>query len=73
MHNTPLSFREVKRKLEKLGFNIVSQKGSHIKFAKRIDNDTITTIVPNHKEIPVGTLKSIIKQAFLGDQDFYSA
>jgi predicted RNA binding protein YcfA (HicA-like mRNA interferase family) len=29
----PLSYREIKRKLEAAGFEIVSQKGSHVKFA----------------------------------------
>ena len=29
-----LSYREIKRKLETAGFEVVSQKGSHVKFAK---------------------------------------
>ena len=30
----PLPFREVRRTLEAVGFELVSQKGSHVKFAK---------------------------------------
>ena len=71
MHNTPLPYRDVKRKLEKSGFTIVSQKGSHIKFAKITEFGTITTIVPNHREISIGTLKSILKQAFIDEEEFY--
>jgi predicted RNA binding protein YcfA (HicA-like mRNA interferase family) len=42
----PLSYRQVKRKLEKAGFQIVSQKGSHVKFAKEIFEGMLTTIAP---------------------------
>jgi predicted RNA binding protein YcfA (HicA-like mRNA interferase family) len=66
----PLPFREVKRRLEKLGFNIVSQKGSHIKFTKFVEGGTITAVVPKHREVSPGTLKSIIKQAMLTDEEF---
>ncbi len=72
MHNFPLTFREVKRRLEYFGFEIVSQKGSHIKFAKITKESTITAIVPHHKEITVGTIKSILKQAFIDEEEFYS-
>ena len=51
----PLPFREAKRKLEKNGFQEVSQKGSHVKFIKESTNEIRTTIVPHHKEIALGT------------------
>lgn len=41
----PLPFREVKRKLEAAGFEKVSQKGSHVKFAKVTDEGTSTTVL----------------------------
>jgi predicted RNA binding protein YcfA (HicA-like mRNA interferase family) len=69
----PLPFKEVKRKLEKLGFNVVSQKGSHIKFAKFVQVGTITAVVPKHREVSSGTLKSIIKQAMLSNEEFINA
>jgi predicted RNA binding protein YcfA (HicA-like mRNA interferase family) len=47
----PLSYREIKRKLEMAGFEIVSQKGSHVKFAKDTSEGKRTTIVPKYKEI----------------------
>ncbi len=65
-----LSYREVKRKLESLGFRQVSQKGSHVKFLwDRIDHKK-TVIVPEHKEIAIGTLRSIIRQAGISAEEF---
>jgi len=59
----PLSFREIKRRLESAGFVEVSQKGSHVKFARTLDQRTDTAIVPRKHEAPVGTLRSILNQA----------
>ncbi|MEP7366390.1 MAG: type II toxin-antitoxin system HicA family toxin [Acidobacteriota bacterium] len=61
----PLPFREVKRRLEAAGFIETSQKGSHVKFARRVNDVVDTAIVPKKSEIPVGTLRSILHQAHL--------
>ena len=66
----PLPFREVKRKLEASGFAEVSQRGSHVKFARQTNEGLITAIVPNHKEVAVGTLRSILRQAQLMADEF---
>lgn len=60
---SPKNAKEVVKFLEKSGFEKVSQEGSHIKMVKEI----YTTIIPNHgkKEIAIGTLRSIMKQAGL--------
>jgi len=65
-----LSHREVARKLKKAGFKEVSQKGSHVKFAKETEFGRRTAIVPRHKEIALGTLKSILRQAGLSEREF---
>ena len=67
-----LPFREVKRKLEKNGFQEVSQKGSHVKFIKESANEIRTTIVPHHKEIALGTMRSILRQAGITIEEFES-
>ena len=67
-----LPFREVKRKLENNGFREVSQKGSHVKFIKESDNEIRTIIVPHHKEIALGTLRSILRQAGITVEEFES-
>ena len=51
------------------GFIQVSQRGSHLKFRK----ENRTVIVPSpKKEIPSGTLRSIIRQSGLTPGDFNS-
>lgn len=67
-----LSYREVKRKLEAAGFEIVTQKGSHVKFIRRDTDGIRTAIVPAHREVAVGTLRSILRQAGITPEDFMS-
>ncbi len=58
-----LSSREVVRLLAEYGFVFVSQRGSHQKFR---NSSARTFIVPaDRREIPVGTIISIIKQSGL--------
>jgi predicted RNA binding protein YcfA (HicA-like mRNA interferase family) len=66
----PLPFREVKQKLEAAGFIEVRQTGSHTKFAKTSEAGTRTAIVPKHREIAAGTLRSILRQAGISAEDF---
>ncbi len=66
----PQPFREVKRRLEAAGFAEITQKGSHVKFVRRIGETVDTAIVPRKKEIPVGTLRSILSQAHIDPDDW---
>ncbi|HZO88436.1 MAG TPA: type II toxin-antitoxin system HicA family toxin [Chthonomonadaceae bacterium] len=59
----PLPYREVGRKLLAAGFAEVSQEGSHVKFARQAEEGLRTAIVPHHRELAVGTLRSILRQA----------
>jgi len=65
-----LSGEEVCRILEKNDFIKVRQKGNHFIMQKKTINTTITVPVPNHKEIKIGTLQSIIRQSKLSRNDF---
>ncbi len=56
--------------LKKLGFEIVSQKGSHIKLKGLRHGRILTVIVPNHKILAKGTFLSILKQAELSFFEF---
>ena len=49
----PQPFREVKRRLEAVGFVEAGQKGSHVKFVRRLGETVDTAIVPKKPEIPV--------------------
>jgi len=67
-----LSGKEVCQILSKHGFQNIRQRGSHIIMQKKTDTSTITVPVPNHKEIRLGTLKSIIRQSQLSPKEFES-
>lgn len=66
----PLPYREVKRKLEAASFTEVSQKGSHVKFVRDTDEGIRTATVPRHREVALGTLRSILRQAGLSADEF---
>jgi len=58
----PEPFREIKRRLQRAGFVETSQRGSHVKFVRRQGDVIDTVVVPNKREIPVGTLHSILNR-----------
>lgn len=57
------SARVIINALQRANFQIISQRGSHIKLYKREAEKGFAVIVPNHKEIAIGTFGSILKQA----------
>jgi predicted RNA binding protein YcfA (HicA-like mRNA interferase family) len=63
-----VSGSECIKALEKVGFEIVRQRGSHVILAR--ENPKNTVIVPNHKELDRGTLRAIIRQAELTVDEF---
>ncbi len=65
------SSEQIIQALQRKGFLYVSQRGSHVKFRKKISQHTRTVIVPaGRKEIPMGTFKSILRQSGLQEKDF---
>lgn len=67
-----VSGKDVVKALQKHGFSIVSQRGSHIKLKKTVDSSlSYTVIVPDHKIIKKGTLRSgILKPINLTVEEF---
>ena len=64
-----LSYLEVIKALNKIGYNIDHQTGSHI--ILRQDTEPYRRLtIPNHKEISKGTINSIIRQAGLTRDEF---
>jgi len=55
------------RALAKVGFSEVSQRGSHLKLR---DSTGKTVIIPMHRELARGTLRSILRQADLSVEAF---
>jgi predicted RNA binding protein YcfA (HicA-like mRNA interferase family) len=67
-----LSGKEVCAILRKSGFEEVRRRGSHIVMQKKLSQGTITVPVPDHAEIRIGTLQSIIRQSSLPRSEFES-
>ncbi len=67
-----LSGKEVCAILAKYGFLEVRRRGSHIVMQMKLSKGTITVPVPNHNEIRIGTLQSIIRQSKLPRSEFES-
>ena len=62
-----LSSQKIIKVLLNNGFIFISQRGSHQKYR----NEDKTVIVPaQRKEIPIGTLRSIIRQSGLNSDKF---
>ena len=60
-----LSYRKVINALQRAGFIVIRQKGSHIRMQKRIGNDVIKITIPAHNPIKRSTLSHIIKNSDL--------
>lgn len=65
-----LSGQKVIHALSKLGFMAVRQSGSHVILKKESASGSIGCVVPLHKELAVGTLRGILRQARLNPQVF---
>lgn len=66
-----ISGKELLRVLSKAGFRIDSQRGSHVKVKKRLSDRVLVTTVPLHRELDVGTLNGILKQAEISREAFF--
>ena len=67
-----LSGKQVCSILSQHGFVEVRQRGSHIVMQKHLPETTITVPVPNHPELRIGTLQSIIRQSGVSKSEFES-
>ena len=65
---SPISARECIRALQRVGFVIDRQAGSHITLIRSDPPGRIT--VPNHKELKIGMLRGIIRDAGLTVDEF---
>jgi predicted RNA binding protein YcfA (HicA-like mRNA interferase family) len=64
-----VSGAEVVRALGRLGFVVARQRGSHIVMRRGSSG----CVVPNHRELKVGTLAGVLKQAGVSAEDFMNA
>ena len=56
------------RALQKIGFSVRRQHGSHI--ILRRNDPFAQTVVPNHRQIDRGTLRAILRQTNLSVDEF---
>lgn len=65
-----ISSREAIQALDRLGFKQVRQTGSHVVMKKTTKEGEIGCVVPVHRELKIGTLSGILKQAQVTVEDF---
>lgn len=56
-----ISGKDLIKILEKVGFEKIRQKGSHIILKKKTEKGFIGCVVPLHKELAIGTILGILK------------
>ena len=65
-----LNFPEILAALQRDGWIVVRQKGSHIRLQKRLERETLKVTVPAHRPVKRSTLSHILKDARLTVERF---
>jgi predicted RNA binding protein YcfA (HicA-like mRNA interferase family) len=63
------SARLIVAALERMGFVVVRRSGSHMVLRK----ESAGCVLPDHREVAVGTLRSALRQAEVSPEDFLKA
>ena len=58
-----LSYKKIVVALNRNGWIVVRQRGSHIRLEKKLSDETLKITVPAHKPVKRSTLAKILKQA----------
>jgi len=61
-----LPYAQIVRALQRDGWTLVRQRGSHLRLQKRIGEELLKITVPAHRPVKRSTLSHILKQARLG-------
>jgi predicted RNA binding protein YcfA (HicA-like mRNA interferase family) len=67
-----LPYDQVVRALQRDGWIVVRQRGSHIRLQKHTTTETLKLTVPAHRPIKRTTLSHVLKQARLTIEEFNS-
>jgi len=62
--------QEAIRALQRLGFEKVRQRGSHIILKKETSEGAVGCVIPLHRELKIGTLRGILRQAKVTPEEF---
>jgi predicted RNA binding protein YcfA (HicA-like mRNA interferase family) len=68
-----ISGEELIHVLRKFGYEVVRQKGSHVRLRNESQPQRLPVTVPLHKEIAPGTLKSILGDASISVEELLAA
>ena len=66
----PISGKKAIKILQDNGFVVTRQRGSHVVLTNNMGNSKLITVVPLHKELKKGTIRSIAKLAGLDTSKF---
>ena len=66
----PVSGEETISALKRPGFSQIRQRGSHVVLQKRLPDRNVGCVVPLHKELAIGTLRGILRQAEVTSEEF---
>jgi predicted RNA binding protein YcfA (HicA-like mRNA interferase family) len=58
-----LPYHEIVRALQRDGWTVVRQRGSHIRMQKHVGAELLKITVPAHRPVKSSTLAQILKQA----------
>lgn len=70
MNLPALSGKEIIRRFEKLGYEVVRQKGSHVRMMHESDSTKKPITVPLHPSVGRGLLRKILRQAEVSVGEF---
>ncbi|HLI87693.1 MAG TPA: type II toxin-antitoxin system HicA family toxin [Ktedonobacteraceae bacterium] len=65
-----LSYIKIVKALQRAGWTVVRQRGSHIRLQKHVDDELLKITVPVHRPVKASTLAHILKQARLDVEEF---
>ncbi|HXX23631.1 MAG TPA: type II toxin-antitoxin system HicA family toxin [Terriglobia bacterium] len=65
-----LPYDRVVRALQRVGWTVVRQRGSHLRLQRRVGEELLKITVPAHRPIKRSTLAHILKQAQLDPESF---
>ena len=65
-----LSGERIVKTLERIGFVQARQRGSHVVMKKILPEGAIGCVVPMHREVAVGTLHALLRQAKISLDEF---
>ena len=60
---------DIIKALQNLGFTVARQSGSHVVLKR----NGVGCVVPNHKEVKIGTVNGLLRQAGVTAQEFEQA